>query len=193
MTDTLFAHLFRALDLAIVERLSDGLFQLLTPAPAWLERAFEAAPAGARASIDGAFPFLEDVVHQARAAWRTDGTPQSFGPFAAPVGGDELLLRATALVVDGRTLLVVERLQGVADARPMLQKARERMLEGEDLVRKVHALHPPAVTIDKTIASLRAAALPADQQALVTALYEANERLRDALAKLPPPPARQRR
>jgi hypothetical protein len=193
VTDTLFAHLFQALDLAIVERLSDGLFQLLTPAPVWLERAFEAAPAGARASVDGAFPFLEDVVHQARSAWRTDATPQSFGPFAAPVGDEELLVRATALNVDGRTLLVIERLQGVADARPMLQKARERMLEGEALVKQVHALHPPAVAIDKAIASLRGAPLSADQRTLVTALYDANERLRDALAKLPAPPTRQRR
>ena len=72
MTETLFPHLFRALDLVIVERLSDGLFHMLTPAPAWLDRAFDAAPAGSRDSIDGAFPFLEDVVHQARAAW-SDG------------------------------------------------------------------------------------------------------------------------
>jgi hypothetical protein len=43
------------------------------------------------------------------------------------------------------------------------------------------------------IASLRGAPLPADQQTLVTALYDANERLRDALAKLPAPPTRQRR
>ena len=83
MTETLFAHLFRALDLAIVERLSDGLFHMLTPAPAWLDRAFEVAPAGARDSIDGAFPFLEDVVHQAQGAWTTDGAPQVYGPFAA--------------------------------------------------------------------------------------------------------------
>ena len=193
MTETLFAHLFRALDLAIIERLSDGLFRMLTPAPAWLDRAFEAAPAGSRDSIDGAFPFLEDVVHQARGAWSTDDTPQAYGPFTASVGDQELLLRATALNVDGRTLLVIERLQGVADARPMLQKARERMLEGEQLVRQVHALHPPAREIDKSIASLRGAGLPPDQQPLVQALYEANERLRDALAKLPAPPMRQRR
>jgi hypothetical protein len=193
VTETLFAHLFRALDLAIIERVSDGLFRMLTPAPAWLDRAFDAAPAGARDSIDGAFPFLEDVVHQARGAWSADDTPQVYGPFAASVGDQELLLRATALNVDGRTLLVIERLQGVADARPMLQKARERMLEGEQLVRQVHALYPPAREIDKSIASLRGAALPADQQALVQALYEANERLRDALAQLPAPPVRQRR
>jgi hypothetical protein len=190
VTDTVLADLFRALDLAVIERLADGLFQLLTPAPAWLDRAFEAAPPGARESIDGAFPFLEDVVHQARAAWGANAAPQAFGPFAASVGDDELLLRATALVVDDRTLLVVERLQGVADARPMLQKARERMLEGEQLVRGVHALHPPAREIDKTIASLRAASLPPELQAQVQALYEANERLRDALAKLPSPPRR---
>ena len=193
MTETLFAHLFRALDLAIVERLTDGVFQLLTPAPAWFDRAFEAAPAGGRESLDGAFPFLEDVIHQAQATWKTDHSPQAYGPFAASVGDEELLLRATALVLDGRTLLVIERLLGVADARPMLQKARERMLEGEQLVRQVYALHPPAREIDKTISSLRAAALPADQEALVQALYQANERLRDALAKLPAPPMRQRR
>jgi hypothetical protein len=193
VSETLFPNLFRALDLAIVERLSDGLFHMLTPAPTWLDRAFEAAPAGARDSIDGAFPFLEDVVHQARAGWKTDDAAQIYGPFAASVGDQELLLRATALIVDGRTLLVIERLQGVADARPMLQKARERMLEGEQLVRQVHALHPPAREIDKAIASLRGASLSADQQALLQALYEANERLRDALAKLPTPPERQRR
>ena len=192
MTETLFAHLFRALDLAIGERLSDGLFQLLTPAPAWLDRAFETAPAGARGSLDGAFPFLEDVVQQAREAWRTEATPQAYGPFAASVDGEELLLRATALDVDGRMLLVIERLTGVADARPMLQKARERMLEGEQLVHQVHALHPPARNIDKNIASLRATALSADQQSLVQALYEANEGLRHALAKLPAPPVRRR-
>jgi hypothetical protein len=172
VTETLFPHLFRALDLAIIERLSDGLFHADARA-AWLDRAFDAAPAGARDSIDGAFPFLEDVVHQARAAWKTDDTPQAYGPFTVSVGDQELLLRATALVVDGRTLLVIERLQGVADARPMLQKARERMLEGEQLVRQVHALHPPAREIDKSIASLRGAGLPPDQQALVQALYEA--------------------
>ena len=115
------------------------------------------------------------------------------GPFAATVGDEELLLRATALIVDGRTLLVLERLTGDADTRPMLQKAREHMLEGEQLVRQVHAVFPPAREIDKTIASLRAAALSSDQQALVQTLYEANERLRDALAKLPAPPVRQRR
>jgi hypothetical protein len=193
VTETLFAHLFRALDLVIVERLSDGLFHVLTPAPAWLDRAFEAAPAGSRDSIDGAFPFLEDVVHQARAGWETEDAAQAYGPFAVSVGDQELLLRATALIVDGRTLLVIERLQGVADSRPMLQKARERMLEGEQLVRQVHAIHPPAREIDKTISSLRGAALSAEQQALVQTLYEANERLRDALAKLPAPPERQRR
>jgi hypothetical protein len=193
VTETLFAHLFRALDLTIVERLSDGLFHMLTPPPAWLDRAFEAAPAGSRDSIDGAFPFLEDVVHQAQVGWKTDDMPQVYGPFAASVGDQELLMRATALIVDGRTLLVIERLQGVADARPVLQKARERMLEGEQLVRQVHALYPPAREIDKTIASLRGVPLSADQQALVQALYEANEQLRDALAKLPAPPMRQRR
>jgi hypothetical protein len=194
VTDSLFPRLIRALDLAVIERQPNGQFQLLTPAPPWLEKAFDRAPAGGRATLDGAFPFLEDVVHQALGAWQAGPhASMVFGPFSATVEGDELLLRATALTIDGRTLLVIDRLIGAADTRPLLQKARERMLESESLVRAVTALHAPVAAVDRTATALTGSALSADQRALADALGRAVGELKSAVARLPAPPSRRRR
>lgn len=191
MTDTLFPRLLRALDLVVIERQPNAQFHLLTPTPAWLARAFDEAAPGARQTLDGAFPFLDDVVHQAMGAWQA-GPHASlvFGPFSATVDGDELLLRATALTIDGRTLLVIDRLLGAADTRPALQKARERMLESEGLVRRVTELHAPAAAVDRAIAALAETTLSAEQQTLAEAVRDASARLQAALAGLPAVPGR---
>ena len=191
MTDTVLQQLLRALDLVVIERLPNGSFHLVTPAPGWLDRAFDAAAPGGRRTLEGAFPFLDDVIHQAIGAWQA-GPHASIvcGPFAATVDGDELLLRATALTIDGRTLLVIDRLLGTADARPMLQKARERMLEGEALTRRVAALHALAADVNRAVSAMAAASVPVT---LIDPLNAANERLQSALRGLPTPPERQRR
>lgn len=193
MTDTL-SQLFRALNLGVIERLPNGWFHLLTVPPAWLEKALDEAPPGGRDSIDAAFPFLEDVIHQAIGAWGA-GPHASIvcGPFAATVGGDDLLLRATALTVDGRTLLVLERLLGSADSRPMLQKAREHLLEHEQLVRQVTTLHAPVAAIERAVAQLAATTVSPEQARAMTALGEAQAALKTAMTGLPTPPTRTRR
>ena len=193
MTDTLLPQLFRALDLVVVERQPNGAFHLLTPAPVWLERAFDAAPAGTSQTLTGAFTFLDDVVQQALGAWHAGPhASMVFGPFAATVSGDDLLLRATALTIDRRMLLVLDRLVGAADARPMLQKAREHLLENEQLVRNVQGLHEPASALDRAVADMVAAASP-DQQPFADALRDANARLHTAMVGLPVPPPKRRR
>ena len=193
MTDTLLPQLFRALDLVVIERQPNGAFHLLTPAPVWLQRAFDAAPAGASQTLTGAFTFLADVVQQALGAWPAGPhASMVFGPFAATVSGDDLLLRATALTIDKRMLLVLDRLVGAADARPMLQKAREHLLENEQLVRKVEALHEPAAALDRAVAEMVGMA-SAEQQPIADALRDASAGLRAALVGLPAPPPRRRR
>ena len=54
-----------------------------------------------------------------------EATTLESGPFVATVGGEDILLRASAITLAGRMLLVIEKLTGDADTRPMLQKARE--------------------------------------------------------------------
>jgi hypothetical protein len=178
MTDGVLADLFQALNLVAIERQPDHSYYLLTPAPKWLSGALDSAPVGERNTLGGAFPFLDDFLRQADGAWQA-GAHASIvsSPFVATVDGDELLLRATALTVSGRALLVVERLVGAADTRPILQKAREHMLESEHITRQISRLHVPADTIAKAVTELRATPLATYESPLV-------ERLATAVAAL---------
>jgi len=194
MINDLLARLLRALDLVVVEREPNHTFYVLTPEPAWFTRAFDVAPAGEQRALAGAFPFLDDFIHQAAGAWAA-GPHASIvsGPFSVDADGEDLLLRATALTIDGRALLVIERLTGAADARPMLQKARERMLEGEETARRIAALSAPATALNEAVTAIQSADHGPDVRAIVDALHDASAQLKDAIATLTSPPPRTRR
>jgi hypothetical protein len=193
MTDAVLAELFRTLNLVAIERQANHTFHLLTPAPSWLSGAFASARAGERHTLAGAFPFLDDFLHQADGAWNA-GPHASIvsGPFAASVDGDDLLLRASALTVDGRALLVLERLVGAADTRPMLQKARQHMLDNEQLTRQAARIHRPAKAIADAIDELQQTPLSAEQRGIVERLSAASAELAAAAETLPRPPAKGR-
>ncbi len=193
MTDAVLAELFRVLNLVAIERQPNHTYYLLTPAPSWLSGAFASAQVGERHTLAGAFPFLDDFLHQADGAWNA-GPHASIvsGPFAATVDGDDLLLRASALTVDGRALLVLERLVGAADTRPMLQKARQHMLDNEQLTRQASKVHEPVKTVADAIGALQRTPLSADQQGIVERLSAASAELAAAAETLPRPPAKGR-
>jgi hypothetical protein len=189
----LLAKLLCALDLVVVEREPNHTFYVLTPAPAWFTRAFDVAPAGEQRALAGAFPFLDDFIHQATGAWAA-GPHASIvsGPFSVDVDGEGLLLRATALTMDGRALLVLDRLTGAADARPMLQKARERMLEGEETARRIAALQAPAVALERAVAAMVDGSHGHDLGPIAAELLQASAHLQEAIAALTNPSARAR-
>ena len=113
MSDTLLANVLRALDVAVLERLADSRFQIVGTSPAWLEAAFDEAPAGARHTLGGALPFLDHFLQDADSAWHESGAARAdSGPFTATIGGQDALLRATAITVEHRSVLVLERLTG---------------------------------------------------------------------------------
>lgn len=194
MSEELIRDLLRALGLAVIERLPNSAYHLLTPAPDWLAAAFEAAPTGAQGTLGGALPFLDHFLHQADAAWHDRrAEPVTSGPFAATVGGEELLLRASAMSLHGRALLVVERLTGEADTRPILQKAREHLLDREQLERQVRQVHAPAAALARGVERLLATSLSAGQQAIATDLEKAAADLQAAMTPLPAPLPKGRR
>ena len=78
-------------------------------------------------------------------------------PVHRAVGGEDALLRATAITLEHRSLLIIERLTGDADTRPILQKAREQMLATEQLTRQAAAVHAPAAAIGRVADELAAA------------------------------------
>ena len=138
MRDPILSDTFHALDLFVAQRLPNSSFVAMTPPPRWLTRFLSSAADGAPVTIVQAFPFLAGFLSEAEAFWR-DGTARATttGPFAVDDPDGELLLRAWALNVGVNTLLVLARLKGEADARPMLQKARDNALAHERLLRQI--------------------------------------------------------
>ena len=193
MTDKLLPNLLRTLDVAVIERLPDSRFDMVSPSPEWLEAAFEAAPAGSRHLLEGALPFLDQFLSQADAAWHDRGSARAeSGPFVTVVDGQEALLRATALTIDNRAILVLERLTGDADTRPILQKARDQMLAAERLTHDAAAVQAPAAAIGRAIADLGAADLPSSAHDIVRTLRAAATQLADVAERLPKPPPKGR-
>jgi hypothetical protein len=189
MSADLLSKLTRALDIAVIERMASSGFALVAPAPAWLAGAL-----GAEHTLFSAFPFLRHFLDQAEATWQADPRARAdSGPFEATINAEAMLLRATALSVDTHKLLVVERLTGDADLRPLLQRAREQLLEHEGLTRRAADVHAPASAIARDVAALGAIDLPPAARALVESLAQSSAALQAAVAPLPVPPPGVRR
>ena len=193
MNDSLLPNLFRTLELVVVERMPYAGFFLLTPAPDWLRAVLDAAPPGAQSSLSGAMPFLEHFLEQADAVWKEGDAIAGSGPFTATVAGQEQLLTATALTLQERKLLIIGRLSGLADTRPILQKAREQMLEHEQVVRQISAARFPAEAVHHGLEDLMRTSLTADQLAIVERIRQSSSELQTAMSALPAQKVRQRR
>ncbi len=196
MGDAVLAALLRAYDLCVSERASRKPFvlRLLTPPPAWLCGVVAEVPPGTERALTVTSPFLEGFLPQAEAAWHEgQEAVASSGPFAATLEGEEVLLVAMAISHLDRRLLILRRLTGDADLRPILQRAREQVLEQERLVRQIGALHLPCASIDRDTKALLAAPLAPDYLAVAARLSQASTEVQAVLATLPSPPSRQRR
>lgn len=182
-----------SLEVAVIERLPDERFEIRGKSPAWLEAAFDAAPAGARHTLGGALPFLDDFLRQADVAWHNRGAARATsGPFAIDVGQNSWLLRATAMTVANRSIMVLERLTGDADTRPILQKAREQMLATESLTRQASGVHARVAAVMKAASELGKTELAPAHRALVDKLIAATTDMQTFAETLPKPPARRK-
>jgi hypothetical protein len=163
--DSLPLDLVQAMDLLAVERTDYYAFIQIAPAPAWAVRIL-AARRGEPLSLASAFPYLDRFITEAEAFWR-EGTDRVLlsAPFVAQDGEEELLLRATALNLGPRSVLVIERLRGDADTRGMLQTARENRLIQERLQRQVDTARPLvaslAIELEKLLETIGDAQRPA--------------------------------
>jgi hypothetical protein len=183
MRDPLLTDVFHALDLFVAERLPNSSFVALTPPPRWLTRFLASEAEGAPITIVQAFPFLGGFLTEAEAFWR-DGAKHSMmsGPFAVDDASGELLLRAWALNVGVNTLLVLSRLQGESDTRPVLQKARDNALAHERVLRQVSAGEAPLRELSRLAGELLAGDLAPAERALAERIEVTARRAREALS-----------
>jgi hypothetical protein len=166
MSVDLLSDLIQALELFGMERRPDSSIVAITPPPAWLTPILEAA-GDAPFSLSQAFPFLDGFMREAEAMWHDDTASRIVsGAFTAVVGSDELLLRASALRLGTRCVLVLERLHGDADARLLLQRARENKLDYERLLRQIDTLQTSMTSMARLARELLQTELTARQRDL---------------------------
>jgi hypothetical protein len=176
--DPSISQVLRALDLAIVEWGLDGAYRPLSDTPRWFTGTVPWS----------SLPFLENFVTEARRYLHDhlDGVIAS-DQFSVESRGDELLLRARALKVSARLIVVIERLQGAADIRPILREARQQALDHELLSERARSIHRPLAALAQAVGGLRAATLSESERPIVDQLVRALATLQEAAAPLPPP------
>ena len=176
--DVIVGDALRALDIALIEWMPDSSYVPLAKTPRWFTGF----------TPWSSLPFLEHFVTEARNYLHDhlDGVLTS-APFTVDRHDGELLLRARGLKVDGRLVLVIERLEGAADLRSLLREARQQALEHEAATDKARAVHEPLAAVVKAVAQLQQVRLPDSAQPLVDTLTQVLTDLQGAAAALPPP------
>ena len=164
MSADLLSEVFHTLDLFVVERMPDSSFIAVTRHPGWLVPILATA-GNIPTTLAQTFPFLDSFLRDAEAFWHS-GTDRrvTSGAFVVDGRSGELLIRASALNLGGRCVLVLERLRGEADSRPLLQKARETTLQQEQLSQQIGTLQNSMATIARLAAELLDTDLTAAQR-----------------------------
>lgn len=129
-----------ALGLVLLERMPDGAFALIGPAPDWFHRL---CPGESNDIALASLPVLEGVLPEAEEFWAAHRTGRaSCGVCTSTdVHGDECHFDVSAVRVGGRQVLVLRTLAGEYEERQSLyQKARERVLLFDKLERAEAAL-----------------------------------------------------
>ena len=146
MTDSsLFEILLASQGHALFEHLGEGSFRPIGAYSDWCKRiwgeaaAVDAEPANTLRLAEAA-PFLENFLVDAAAFWNshTEGSLQSGNWIEHTSDGDEIPLEASAVSLDGKSLLIVRNLSHTfAEQQQLYQTARDSLLEHENLIREI--------------------------------------------------------
>ncbi len=139
--DSVLANLMTAMDLVVMERQRNaGSFRILNETPRWLQQLYPDVGSRLDTVQPGKIvPFLENFLIDAECFWdqRTETRLKS-GAWSEGTRSDaESHLEATAMIVNGRNLLVIERLGAEFQSQhTVLQRAREHDLKFTKTVKK---------------------------------------------------------
>jgi signal transduction histidine kinase/HPt (histidine-containing phosphotransfer) domain-containing protein/AmiR/NasT family two-component response regulator len=141
----LFEILLASQGHALFEHVGEGSFRPIGAYPDWCRRIWgEAAPADAvdanSLRLADVAPFLENFLVDAVAYWdsHTEGSLQSGNWIEHTSEGAEIPLEASAVSLDGKSLLIVRNLSHTfAEQQELYQTARDSLLEHERLVREI--------------------------------------------------------
>ena len=185
MDETFFAALLPKLECIVMERTDAGDYVPRTAAPDWFVDAARTAAGDGPATLGGTLPFLDHLRTEAdRAWWSGEDSTATGEPFAVPGAEADYLVRARILTLHQRKLLVLERLTGAADSRPVLQAARERQLTYDRSKTWSSEVRPPLDAIARLAARWLETDTSPDAQSTAREILRATEQARATLDKV---------
>ena len=137
---TAIAEIVSVLDVLLLERKSQALFDVIGIPPPWFFRLYASLPENSRCLCpEELSAFLANFLIDAEGLWhsQTSGRLRSGLWTEASPSGEDYHLEASALHVNGRQVLLIERqLSLFGDAHAILQKARENNLNLQHVVQE---------------------------------------------------------
>jgi signal transduction histidine kinase len=125
------------LGFVLFAREKPGVLRLLGKAPGWLGTLWPMlGEGGGLLPMTDASPFLENFLIDAEVCWQKGGAERApSGPWVEQdPSGAEVQLEATAMTVDGQSILLLERLGEAFEAqKSVLQRARETVIAHQRL------------------------------------------------------------
>ncbi len=146
---------------ALFLRQENGSLRAAGAAPPWLRNLWPALKDGPILPLTEASPFLENFLIDAEACWHGSGEqrPRS-GPWVEETAaGARVELEATAMMLNGEAVLLIERLGAeFAAKKDVLQKARETVIAHQrlnsEIQKKEILLHCVADEMTATLANI---------------------------------------
>ena len=134
---SILARLVSDLDIAVLERHTEGSFTLLSEPPAWLTPLL--THSSSQIYPEDIFLFLDDFLSRHAGFWSGPTDEQiTSGVWTETLpDGSEQLLQAIALFVDEHPLLLI-RVPSEQETRSIYQQAREQRLENEHLIEEIN-------------------------------------------------------
>jgi hypothetical protein len=172
-----------------MEQVPGGTFVQIGEAapPDWFARMYQSAGGGQRPKIAQSFPGLSAFLSEAEVFWdRSERGRLDSGDFiVADATGQDVPVTATAVALNGRRFLVIQRAAGFEDRRQVLQRAREQALTHEQIIRKVDSLRRPLVTLVRLADELARPALSEQQREQVLGIKGHLQTMSGVLDELP--------
>jgi signal transduction histidine kinase/CheY-like chemotaxis protein/HPt (histidine-containing phosphotransfer) domain-containing protein len=125
----------------LFEAVGEGEFKPTGTWPEWCRKMWgDAPPAGATLRLGEKSAFLENFLYDAEDFWKTkqSGSVSSGNWIEAGESGESIPLEASAVMIDGRRVLIVRNLgKAYVEQQEMYQTARDSLLSHEKLLREI--------------------------------------------------------
>jgi hypothetical protein len=189
VSESVLGELISVLDLVVLERHRGGSFVQLGDhrPPRWFVKAFDNAGAREDVTLLQAFPILDSFLSEAELFWErtSDGRLEGEAFVVTSPGGENLPLVPIAVATQRRQFLILQRVAGFDEKQRILQTARDRALEYEQVVKRIDSLNRPLTTLLRLAEELRSAELSEAARKQAAGINEAAVTLRTLLDQLP--------